>query len=284
VDWRHIQTGGPQGDTKDWSTSPNFIQWQEHQTVKATPSPEAGESIRSLIYEPPSPILVEGLEEVKGVLKERTPISWLQQTLEEELWEEEQFQQGHTPPPPGLQTVWDQLSPLLQGQQRPVEGRTIRDWRLSLTQDKRCGNCQCPFLATCLGCGLPRYDVRTCNAFYEPCGTCQTVPTKVDQKPPPQGKKGKRKIVAQPLSLNLHAVGLHFVESITGIEEIPAVDPALSEEEEQPLTDIRFRVSVRGWNNKAHQSRAQTLLDKTDTRIATTVHSDKDIILIPRDW
>jgi hypothetical protein len=26
VDWRHIQTGGPQGDIKDWSTSPNFIQ------------------------------------------------------------------------------------------------------------------------------------------------------------------------------------------------------------------------------------------------------------------
>jgi hypothetical protein len=74
------------------------------------------------------------------------------------------------------------------------------------------------------------------------------------------------------------------VESITGIEETPAVDLALSEEEEQPLTDIRFRVSVRGWNKKAHQTRAQTLLDKTDTRIATTLHSDKDIILIPRDW
>jgi hypothetical protein len=27
VDWRHIQTGGPQGDIKDWSTSPNFVQW-----------------------------------------------------------------------------------------------------------------------------------------------------------------------------------------------------------------------------------------------------------------
>jgi hypothetical protein len=26
VDWRHIQTGGAQGDIKDWSTSPNFIQ------------------------------------------------------------------------------------------------------------------------------------------------------------------------------------------------------------------------------------------------------------------
>ena len=198
--------------------------------TKTIPPPEVGALIRSLIYEPTSPILVEGLEEVKGLLKEGTPMSWLQETLEEELWEEEQFQQGHTLPPPGLQPVWDQLSPLLQGQQRPVEGRTIRDCRLSLTQAKRCGDCHCPFLATCLGCGLSRCGVRTCNAFCEPCGTCQTVPTKVDLKPPPKCKKGKRKIVTQPMSLNLHAVGLHFVESITGIEEIPAVDLALSEE------------------------------------------------------
>ena len=48
-------------------------------------------------------------------------------------------------------------------------------------------------------------------------------------------------------SLNLHTVGRHFVENITGIEEIPVVDPELLEEEEQPLTDIRFRESVRGW-------------------------------------
>ena len=58
------------------------------------------------------------------------------------------------------------------------------------------------------------------------------------------------------MSLNLHVVGLHFVESITGIEEIPPVDPALSEEEEQPLTDIRFRASFRGWTNEAHRLRA----------------------------
>ncbi len=43
-------------------------------------------------------------------------------------------------------------------------------------------------------------------------------------------------------------------------------------------------MSVRGWNNKSHQSRSQTLLDKKDTRIETILHSDKDIILIPRDW
>ena len=91
-------------------------------------------------------------------------------------------------------------------------------------------------------------------------------------------------MISQTVSLNLHTVGRHFVENITGIEEIPVVDPALSDEEEQPLTDIRFRASVRGWTNEAHWSRTQTLLDKTDTRMSTMLQRDKDIILIPRDW
>ncbi len=82
-------------------------------------------------------------------------------------------------------------------------------------------------------------------------------------------------MIMQPVALNLHSVGRHFVENITGIEEIPVVDPELSEEEEQPLTDIRFRVSVRGWNIKTHQSRAHTLLDKTDKQMVTTLHNDR---------
>ena len=127
VDWRHIQTECSQGTTKNWRTSPDFTQWQQQQSTKVTPAPEAGELVRSLIYEPPDQSLTEDLEEIKGLLKEGTPISWLRETLEEELWEEEQFQQGHTPSPPGLQWVWDQLSPLLQGQKIPASGRTIRD-------------------------------------------------------------------------------------------------------------------------------------------------------------
>ena len=91
-------------------------------------------------------------------------------------------------------------------------------------------------------------------------------------------------MIIQPVSLNLHTVGRHFVENITGIEEIPGVDPELSEEEEQPLTDIRFRASVRGWNKKTHQSRTQTLLDKTDKQMVTMLRNDQDILLIPRKW
>ena len=283
VDWRHIQTECPQGGTEDWYTSPSFIQWQEQQTTKDVPAPEVGELVRSLIYEPPGQSLTEGLEEIKGLLKEGTPISWLRETLEEELWEEEQFQQGHTPPPPGLQGVWDQLSPLLQGQHQPASGRTIRDWRLSLTpRGERC-SCLCLLMATCLGCGAPRCGMRTCDAFCRPCGTCQTAP-KVVPEPIQRGTKRKKNMIMQPVSLNLHAVGLHFVEYITGIEEIPVVDPELSEEEEQPLTDIRFRVAVRGWDNTTHRSRAHTLLSKTDKQMVTALRNDRDIILIPRNW
>ena len=42
----------------------------------------------------------------------------------------------------------------------------------------------------------------------------------------------------QPMSLNLHVVGLHFVENITW---------------------IRFRTSVRGWTNDDHRFHTQTL-------------------------
>ncbi len=267
VDWRHILTVGPQEDTEDWYTSPDLTQWRERQTTEGIPGPEAGELVKSLIYEPSDQSLTEGLEEIKGLLKEGTPISWLRETLEEELWEEEKFQQGHTPPPPGLQWVWDQLSPLLKGQHQP-SGRTIREWRLSLAPRGRRCSCQDPLTATCLGCGSLRCGFLKCEAFCKPCGTCQTGPTKVVPEPQPECKNTRKNTVIQP-SLNLHAVGRHFVENITGIEEIPGVDPEHSEVEERPLTDIRFRAAVRGWNNKTHQSRAKTLLEKTDKQMVT---------------
>ena len=149
---------------------------------------------------------------------------------------------------PGLQTVWDHLIPLL-GPHKRVTGSTIRDWLLSLTKEAQGYpvNCQCFLRTACFGCGQSRCGFRHCNTFYEPCGTCQTIPISTDLEPPPKSTKGKRKIIAPSLSLNLHTVGMHFVESITGIEEIPTkalVDPGPPEREERPLTDIRFRVSM----------------------------------------
>jgi hypothetical protein len=95
---------------------------------------------------------------------------------------------------------------------------TIRDWRLSLApRGKRC-SCQGPLTVTCLGCGSLRCGFLKCEVFCKP-GTCQTAPTKVVPEPLPECKKRKN-LIMQP-SLNLHAVGRHFVENITGIEEIP---------------------------------------------------------------
>ena len=70
-----LPEGGPLGDAKDWATSLEFTQWQEQQAAKAIPSQEVDELIRGLIYEPSSPILLEGLEEVKELLKDETPVS-----------------------------------------------------------------------------------------------------------------------------------------------------------------------------------------------------------------
>ncbi len=81
VDWRHIHTGGLQGGTEDWYTSPGFTQWWERQTTEAIPEPQVGEMVKSLIYEPSVQSLTEGLEEIKELLKKGTPISWLRETL-----------------------------------------------------------------------------------------------------------------------------------------------------------------------------------------------------------
>ncbi len=191
-DWRHIQEGGSRGNAKDWSTSSEFVQWREKRDYTSIPSEEVGERIKDLIHEPSSLNLLEELEEVKELLNKETPKSWLQKTSAEELWEEEHFQQGDIPIPPGLQTVWDQLS-LFLGQQEPVTGKTIRDWRLSLTKKaKECpGSCLGFLRATCVKCGQPKCGIRHCTTFREPCGTCQTIPISAVPEPPPESTTGK---------------------------------------------------------------------------------------------
>jgi hypothetical protein len=50
------------------------------------------------------------------------------------------------------------------------------------------------------------------------------------------------------------------------------------------VPEIVVRESIRGWNNKTHQSRAQALLVQTDKEMVVTLRNDRDIILIPRNW
>jgi hypothetical protein len=50
VDWRSFLTGGPQGGTEDWYTSPGFTQWRERQTTEVIPESEVGEMVKILNY------------------------------------------------------------------------------------------------------------------------------------------------------------------------------------------------------------------------------------------
>jgi len=68
------------GREKDYPSIP------KQREANAIPSQEVGERICDLIHEPSSPILLEGLEEVKGLLKKGTPTSWIR-NLAEGFWQ-----------------------------------------------------------------------------------------------------------------------------------------------------------------------------------------------------
>jgi len=228
---------------------------------------------------------MEGLAEVEGPLRRGTPISWLREVLAEELWEEEQFQGGNVPIPPGLQTVWDQLSRFL-GQHTRVTGDTIRDWRRSLMlHNTHCDKCQCRLGATCSRCGQSRCSVWDCTASHEACSTCRTAPTRMERSPHRQPTLGKRKHMVT--TFNLNSVGRHFIESIKDFEDTQTDAPtgrAISSGEERPLTDLRFKASIRGWSHKTHITRAEALLALQDQPMTAALRNNKDILLIPRAW
>ena len=86
--------------------------------------------ITDLLQETSETALLDDLDSIKKTLNPKTPIGWLKETLSQELWEEEIFQGGDVPLPPGLQTIWDRLSHHL-GHSRQISAVTIRTWQLS---------------------------------------------------------------------------------------------------------------------------------------------------------
>ena len=108
VDWtRLLSNKGPQENNQSWTSSTEFLTWQGTQQTKPTPSQDIGRLIQNLIHEPSEATLLEELEDIKHTMSQDTPLSWLTETLMEELWNEEQFQGGdlsiHLVP--GLRTV-----------------------------------------------------------------------------------------------------------------------------------------------------------------------------------
>ncbi len=60
-------------------------------------SEQTRQLITDLLYEPSETALLDELESIKTILNPKTPISWLKETLSQELWEEEIFQGGDAP-------------------------------------------------------------------------------------------------------------------------------------------------------------------------------------------
>jgi hypothetical protein len=66
-------------------------------------------------------------------------------------------------------------------------------------------------------------------------------------------------------SLNMHTIGMHFIEKVT-VDDHTFLTSQV-EFEQTSLTDTRFQATIRGWGNKAQQHRAASLLAMTDDRM-----------------
>jgi hypothetical protein len=74
----------------DWVTSPEIVECRASQPTMT--SEQTRQLITDLLYEPSETALLDELESIKTTLNPKTPISWLKETLNQELWEEEIFQ------------------------------------------------------------------------------------------------------------------------------------------------------------------------------------------------
>jgi hypothetical protein len=283
VDWANLLANkSPQENDQSWTSSTEFLTWQGTQLTKSTPSQDIGRQIQNLIHEPSETILLEELEDIKHTMIQDTPLSWLIETLTEELWNEEQFQGGDISIHwvSGLQTVWHHLTSHIK-QDRRATGNTIRSWRISLTSDNNtnsngsiCPICQIRHIATCSTCYRPKCGIKSCKASKDPCPTCQEINT-----PTPDTLE-----IDIP-SVNLHVKGLDFVERISGVRS-NLRRTEMEDENTDPQTDpdIQFQVRVKGWSDLKQQTRAKTLLTLSDEKMVKSLQHHRDIILIPRSW
>ena len=245
-------------------------------------SEQTRQLITDLLYEPSETVLLDELESIKTILNPKTPISWLKETLSQELWEEEIFQGGDVPLPQGLQTIWDRLSRHL-GFSRQIPAGTIRTWRLSLMSgNTECSGCCGAWLrASCLECGSPRCSFSFCSDFLKPCTTCQAIPPSCSQE------QDSHRGPAQP-SINMHQVGELFIEAITEVAYDPVVAEALdqgrTEDSIHLAQDMRFKAVIRGWSHQEQQTRANALLRLNDISMTREMQESHDLILLPASW
>jgi hypothetical protein len=90
VDWASLLTNkSPQENDQSWTSSTEFLTWQDTQPTR---SQDIDRLIQNLIHEPSDATLLEEIEDIKHTMSQDTPLSWLIETLTEELWKEEKFQ------------------------------------------------------------------------------------------------------------------------------------------------------------------------------------------------
>ena len=110
ADWNQLRRlGEGHSNPLNWETSPEIVECQAKQPLPTAPPTHTSQLIIDLLL-PSEVVLMEELDSIKKILDPKTPIVWLKEILSSELWEEELFQRGDVPLPPGLQTTWNQLS------------------------------------------------------------------------------------------------------------------------------------------------------------------------------
>ena len=72
----------------------------------------------------------------------------------------------------------------------------------------------------------------------------------------------------------------------TKLTTVPTAQSAKYDENTNPQTDsnIRFQVAIRGWSDRNHQTRAETLLALSTEKMVKALQIRQDILLIPREW
>ena len=178
--------------------------------------------------------------------------------------------------------IWNQLSHHL-GHHHQIPEVTIRTWRLSLSSgNTRCsGNCQTWMCVTCKGCGHTQCSFLFCSDHLKQCNNCQTTP------PSPSSEQGMRTGPETTLSISLHHVGEHFIESISEVEPdsiVEGEDPDRTENSNQFLQDIRFKTTIRGWSHRTQQHRGTALLSLQNEHMSRKMQETQDLILLPATW
>jgi hypothetical protein len=91
VFWTYIQIGkGPITEFQDWTLSPEFSQWISKHKPSPRISSRTKEWVRDLIILLCSSCTVIQQEKPKNIMEEQrsnAPLSWLVETLREELWQ-----------------------------------------------------------------------------------------------------------------------------------------------------------------------------------------------------